>query len=67
MNQLELSLLRRPKILLLLFCCLFQLIILKAQSPKSIENITDSKGQSLQIGTVYALSKTAGKYQLEIN
>ena len=52
MNKLELSLLRRPKILLLLFACLLQLNFLMAQSPKISGTITDSKGQPLQKVTV---------------
>jgi len=52
MNQLELSLLRRSKILLLLFACLLQLNFLMAQSPKISGTITDSKGQPIQKVTI---------------
>jgi TonB-linked SusC/RagA family outer membrane protein len=52
MKQLELSLLRRSKILLLLFVCMLQLNVSRAQPSKISGAVTDSQGQPLQKATV---------------
>lgn len=74
MNHLELSLLRRPKILLLLLVCMFQLNSLKAQSLKINGTITDSKGLPLQKVTVRVanektvkLSDANGEFEMAVN